>query len=583
MYAKDGCVARLVGVLLLACALSHSAEATVGFKSAVSYPVGTAPTAVAVGDFNGDGKPDLAVANTGNPGTGEDGNVSILLGNGDGTFQPALNAAAGKNPFAIAVGDFNRDGRLDVVVANNGININGGWLAGTVSILLGNGDGTFQTHVDFATATGPDSVAVGDFNADGMLDLVVAASAANVVSVLLGKGDGTFQTRVDYPAGITGGDGAVAVGDFNQDGKADLAVAAGFSGGIVGILEGNGDGTFQPAVEYDPAGAFGRSIAVGDFNGDGRLDLVITYANFGNATASGVSVVLGNGDGTFSQGSTLPTQATGCHAGSPFSADFDGDGKFDIAVIGGGAPLDGFCGFGAGTILVFKGNSDGTFQAPVSLATTNAWNLAAGADLNGDKGADLVTVDGIIGNGDNNISVWLNTTGADFSISAAAPTPGTVSRGQSSTSTLSLAHLNSFDDPVAFTCSVQPAQSAPTCSFTPSSVTFDANGNATATLTITTGAETASLVPLSHIWVSSLFLWPVAVLGMVRAGFGSSRSTRRKPPSHLLGGILLGGLILQAACGGASPRKPQATTYTITVAGTSGSTQHSTTVTLPVQ
>jgi len=578
--------ALLFVTLLPALLLGSPAKAaTITFQPPVTYPVGTAPKAAAVGDFNGDGKPDLAVANAGNPATGDDGNVSILLGNGDGTFRPAAhNFAAGKNPFSIAVGDFNGDGRVDLAVANNGINIDGGWLAGTVSILLGNGDGTFQTHVDFATGTGPDSVAVGDFNADGMLDLVVAAHPANVVSVMLGKGDGTFQTRVDYPTATGGGDSAVVVADFNQDGKADLAIAGGFSGGIVGILEGNGDGTFQPAVEYDPAGLFGRSIAVGDFNGDGRLDLVITYANFGNPTSSGVSVLLGNGDGTFSQGSTLPTQATGCHAGSPFSADFDGDGKFDIAVIGGGAPHDGLCLFGAGTILVFKGNSDGTFRAPVSLATTNAWDLAAGADLNGDKGADLVTVDGIIGNGDNNISVLLNTTGAEFSISAAAPTPGTVSRGQSSTSTLSLAHLNSIDDPVALTCSVQPGQSAPTCSFTPSSITFDANGNATATLTINTGAITGSLVALSHNWVSSLFLWPVAVLGMVGAGFGSSRSTRRKLPSHLLGGgILLGGLILQAACGGASPRKPQATTYTITVAGTSGSTQHSTTVTLPVQ
>jgi hypothetical protein len=299
-----------------------------------------------------------------------------------------------------------------------------------------------------------------------------------------------------------------------------------------------------------------------------------------------VSVLLGNGDGTFSQGSTLPTQATGCHAGSPFSADFDGYGKFDIAVIGGGGPHDGVCLFvGAGTILVFKGNSDGTFQAPVSLATTNAWDLTAGADLNDDKKVDLVTVDGIIGNGDNNISVLLNTTGADFSISAAAPTPGTVSRGQSSTSTLSLAHLNSFDNPVALTCSVQPAQSAPTCSFTPSSVTFDASGNATATLTINTGATTASLGPLSHNWVSSLFLWPVAGFALLGAGFGSSRSTRRRLPSFLLGGILLGGVILQMACGGGSPERsgPQVTTYTITVTGTSGSTQHSTTTTLTVQ
>jgi hypothetical protein len=577
-------VVPLLVTLLPALLLGNPAKAaTITFPPPVTYPVGTAPKAAAVGDFNGDGKPDLAVANAGNPATGDDGNVSILLGNGDGTFQPAAhNFAAGKNPFSVAVGDFNGDSRVDLAVVNNGINIDGGWLAGTVSILLGNGDGTFQTHVDFATGTGPDSVAVGDFNADGMLDLVVAAHPANVVSVLLGKGDGTFQTRVDYPTGTAGGNSSVVVADFNQDGKADLAVAGGFSGGIVGILEGNGDGTFQPAVEYDPAGLFGRSIAVGDFNGDSRLDLAITFASFGNPTASGVSVLLGNGDGTFSQGSNLPTQATGCHAGSPFSADFDGDGKFDIAVIGGGGPHDGVCLFvGAGTILVFKGNSDGTFQAPVSLATTNAWDLGAGADLNGDKAADLVTVDGIIGNGDNNISLLLNTTGADFSISAAAPTPGAVSRGQRSTSTLSLGHLNSFDNPVALTCSVQPAQSAPTCSFNPSSVTFDGNGNATATLTINTGAATASLVPLGHDSVPLQFLWPVAVFGMVGAGLGSRCFTRRKLMFYVLGAVLFGGLIVQGACGGSGG--PGSTTYTITITGTSSSTNHSTTVPLIVK
>ncbi len=561
MYAEKKCVARLVGVLLLAYALSHSAEATVGFKSAVSYPVGTAPLAVAVGDFNGDGKPDLAVANAGNPQIGDDGNVSVLLGNGDGTFQAALNVAAGKNPFSIAVGDFNGDGRPDVVVANNGINPAGGWLAGTVSILLGNGDGTFQDHLDYAVGIGPESVAVGDFNGDQVLDLVVAARSENVVSVLMGNGDGTFQPHLDYAAGSAS---AVAVADFNQDGKLDLAVAGRFSGGVVGILEGNGDGTFQPAVGYDPAVALAESLVSGDFNGDGKVDLVVTSGIFGSGM---VSVLLGNGDGTFSQASTL--DSAGCH---PFVADFDGDSKLDIGVIGWG---EFGCHFlGAGTILVFRGNGDGTFQPTAAFTTTSAWNLVATADLDGNKTPDLVTVR----RSDNTVSVLLNSTGADFSISASAPMPETVSRGQSSTSTVTLAHLNTFDNLVTLTCSVQPAQSAPSCSLNPDSVSFDASGNATATLTISTGPAIASLVPASVRYGGLLWL-PVAGFALMGVGLGCRSSNRLVRVA--LGVLLLGGLIFQSACNGAGGGASQ--TYTVTINGTSDATHHFATATITVQ
>src|SRR6266851_4628550 len=164
--------------------------ATVGFNKAVSYPVGTAPLAVASGDFNGDGKVDLVVANAGNPGAGDNGSVSILLGNGDGTFQLATNIPAGKNPISIAVGDFNGDSRLDLVVANQG--------GSTVSLLLGNGDGTFQSHLDYTAGSGPIAVAIGDFNGDSHLDLIVANGQTASGGLLLGNGDGTFQPEVSY-------------------------------------------------------------------------------------------------------------------------------------------------------------------------------------------------------------------------------------------------------------------------------------------------------------------------------------------------------------------------------------------------
>jgi FG-GAP-like repeat/FG-GAP repeat len=549
VYAKHRCVAVLCLTFFLVFALRYPAGAsTVTFQPAVTYPVGTAPRAVAVGDFNGDGLMDLVVANSGDPANGDDGNVSILLGNGDGTFQPAQSVVAGKNPFSVAVDDFNGDGRLDVVVANNGNS--------AVSVLLGNGNGTFQTHVDFATGFGPVSVSVGDFNGDQISDLAVAAHPANVVSVLFGNGDGTFQGHVDYATGAAnplGDPNAVVIADLNIDGKVDIIAshAGGFS-----ILLGNGDGTFQTAIQkfvaFDTLPAF-----IADFNQDGKPDALTGFHRTGPPGDFGVILQLGNGDGTFQPSVDVrPGFAIAV-------ADFNGDLKLDVV------------GVESGTLNLLLGNGNGTFQTPLNFSTSTGPSFGTTADINGDKVPDLVTV-----NNDNTISVLLNTTGADFSISAAAPTPGTVSRGHSSTSTLSLAHLNSFDNPVALTCSAQPAQSAPTCSFTPSSVTFDANGDATATLTINTGAATASLVPLGHNSVSSLFLWPVAVLGMVGAGFGSRCFTRRKLMFYLLGCVLFGGLIVQVGCGGSGG--PGSTTYTITITGTSGSTNHSTTVPLIV-
>ena len=530
----------LVGVvsLLLPFAMSHAAEATVTFKSPEIYPTGRTPMAVAVGDFNGDGVPDLAVANAGNPQIGDNGGISILLGNGDGTFRPATNSPAGKNPFAIATADFNRDGKIDLAMIDSS----------GVGVILGNGDGTFGSLTYFPSVSGPVSLAVADFDRDNIADLVISAQTS-LLSVLLGNGDGTFQTHVDYPVG---GPGAV-VADINGDGNMDIITPR-----WLAVLLGNGDGTFQNAV-FNGSYVFAKQVVVADFNSDGKQDVALGFLGF---SAKGTAVMAGNGDGTFQQPLvTLPL------FGATSVADFNGDGKTDVALVDVAS---------TGTLSLFLSNGDGTFQPALSFAVgAGPWAVAA-TDLNQDKAPDLV----VTNSADGTVSVLLNATGADFSISASSPTPGTVSRGQSSTSTVTLVHLNSFDKPVALSCSVQPVQSA-TCSINPSSITFDSNGNATATLTINPGSATASLGPQRHDSGTRQFLWPVVGFALVGAGLGSRRSIRRKRVVCISSAVLFGGLIFQSACGGSGG--PGSTTYTITITGTSASTQHSTTVPLIVK
>ena len=286
------------------------------FASQVDYPTGAYSEQVVVGDFNNDGKPDLAVANSAEYG-GTQG-ISVLLGNGDGTFQNATNYAAGSYPVGVAVGDFNADGKLDLAVTNSAV------AGGTpnVSILLGNGDGTFKTAMNFAAGVQPIGVAVGDFNRDGRLDLAVANEESTNVSILLGKGDGTFQAPINY--GVAPNPFAVVTGDFNGDGKLDLAVTN-ISGDYqvgpgVNVLLGNGDGTFQSAVNYSLL-TQPLWMSVADFNGDGSLDVAV-------ATGAGISMFFGKGDGTFK----VANYSSQVQSFSVAPGDFNGDGRLDVAI-----------------------------------------------------------------------------------------------------------------------------------------------------------------------------------------------------------------------------------------------------------
>jgi hypothetical protein len=236
------------------------------FGLATYYPVTSGPASVAAADFDGDGHLDLAVGNISSL-----GRVAVLLGNGDGTFQAAAYYAEGSHAFALTVGDFNEDGHPDIATAN---------FDNTLSVLLNNGNGTFGPAVNYSMGTEPmRSVAVGDFNNDEHQDLVaVNTYYGSTAGVFVGNGNGTFQPGVEYPVGDHST--SVAVGDLNGDGNQDIT-AANYIGGYASVLLGNGDATFRPRLTF-PGGFASNAIAVGDFNVDGRAD-VATANEAGNS------------------------------------------------------------------------------------------------------------------------------------------------------------------------------------------------------------------------------------------------------------------------------------------------------------
>jgi hypothetical protein len=452
------------------------------FETAVPLTTGADPYSVVVGDFNGDGKPDIATANN------QSNNVSVLIGNGDGTFQPAVNYPAGDDPNCIVVADFNGDGVADLASSNfiiegvtlligigpsgpvgvattttllatpnpsqyqlpvtltatvtpSGVagqveflddgnvigvgSLNDSGVAQIVTSALNSGTGSlyaqylgqpgvwqpsisgavsqtvtalagsgFAAATSYSVGISPNSVATGDFNGDGKIDLAVTNGTSNDVSVMLGNGDGTYQTAVNYATGA--GPQYVVVGDFNGDGIPDLATAN--SDGSVSLLLGNGDGTFKAAISYQ-TGTRLAYLAADDYNADGKLDLAIPYW-----TNVGVFVALGNGDGTFQ--APLNTQIYVTEGTQPIAAaDFNGDGKADLAV----ATTNN-------AVSILLGNGDGTFQAPVNYPVPNSWSVAIG-DFNGDGYPDLAvssnveptTISILLGNGDGTFKSPVST------------------------------------------------------------------------------------------------------------------------------------------------------------------------------
>jgi hypothetical protein len=330
-------------------------------RTVMGYPQTSSVTAyggyVMTADLNHDGKPDVLVTYE----YVKDRNIAVLLGNGDGTLQPAVYYTAGQHVLWPTIGDFNGDGFPDVAVVG---------LAASnpaVYVLLNLGDGTFGTAVPYKAGRDAWNLTNADFNNDGKLDLAIADPSYHNVNILLGNGDGTFQPRTSFHGANTTN---VGVGDFNGDGQLDL-LTSNFTG--LSVMLGNGDGTFQAPI--NPVNiAVGNPPGIADFNGDGRLDLAVEQFN----GAGDFCILLGNGDGSFGAPVFYPqTILTGMAI-----ADLDGDGKLDIAVSGAAAE-----------IMIYKGNGDGTFQLQFQKFQITGFEpfTAAAADFDGDGRMDLVT------------------------------------------------------------------------------------------------------------------------------------------------------------------------------------------------
>jgi len=327
------------------------------FLTYASYPGGV-PFAFAAGDFNGDGRSDLAVLNL------TDGNVTVFLSNSDGTLRKPVTYPIGVNPSSIAVADINGDGKLDIVVANNGDPKISEF--GDVGVLLGNGNGTFRKAIHANVGPiHPVKLVVADFNGDGKPDIALLTTRPAVLRILLGKGDGTFRLAAKYL--LAKHFASYLVADFNNDGKEDLAILDGGDCGKCGavtVLLGNGNGTFQSGIVTDLSPYNSTVMVAGDFNNDEREDLLVGSGQF----------LAGNGDGTFS----IVDENFGFESAAV--GDLNGDGKLDLVAAAGGETE---------TML---GNGDGTFQSPISYDVGPGPVAVGTFDLNGDGKLDAITL-----------------------------------------------------------------------------------------------------------------------------------------------------------------------------------------------
>ena len=353
-------------VLLLLASFSAGAQQ---FGSASYYLVGlhgSEPSQIVTGDFSRDGNLDLAVSDT------LKGGVALLIGNSDGTFQKARHLMVDQ-PNALAVADVNGDGKPDLLVQQYS-------RSGNLLVYLGNGDGTFRLKTFYPVGQFPIALTVADLNGDGKLDVVVASSnsyykPAGHISIFFGNGDGSFTRGARYSA--TAHPWGVAIGDLNGDGHPDLVVSSDNASDVndpdtLAILLNNGDGTFVNAGVYQ-TGLESLHVSIGDLNHDGKPDLVVA-----SAYDQGIFVLLGNGDGSFAAPVGYSTRSFAQAPMQTVLADFNGDGELDAAVIGY-----------VGGVGIFYGNGDGTFQPVATTPGTKGGESLVLGDFNHDGKPDV--------------------------------------------------------------------------------------------------------------------------------------------------------------------------------------------------
>jgi uncharacterized repeat protein (TIGR01451 family) len=345
-----------------------AANVQVGFRPAVTYSVGAGTGSVVLADFNGDNRVDAAVVNN------LAGTVSILLGNADGTFTAATppTYTAGNGAGAVVVSDLDGDGNADIIVANSN--------DASLSILLGKGDGTFQPAVRYSTNVangGPSGLKVADVNGDGIPDVLVGEGNSNVVTLFLGNGNGAFQAPRQITVGNQPGD--ISVADINGDGLADL-ITGNYGDNTLTVMLGNGNGTFRAAPNLAINNP--QQITVADLNGDGFADLAVPSFDINTGIGS-VYVFLGKGDGTFQQPTSYPV---GLYAGNLVIGDVNGDGKLDLIVSNDGTSASN------SSVSVLLGNGNGSFQSAVNYAVPHAQGAVI-ADFNKDGVSDLMVTD----------------------------------------------------------------------------------------------------------------------------------------------------------------------------------------------